>query len=334
MKKTNHETILCLLAVILFTTSKMAAVDFSAIPSPIIFQGNATNSYRDPAVIYHDGVFRMFYTFIEKDDEKFYWFTAESQSTNLINWTPPHLLTPKDLNLNFSSPGDVIQFSNEWVLCLQTYPRPNGEKFGNANARLWVMRSRDLDNWSAPELLKVKGPDVPVGKMGRMIDAFLLQDKDEPDKWWCFYKQNGISLSWSHDLKNWTFAGRVDAGENPCVLVQSNEYVMFHSPRNGIGVKCSKDLKTWRDIGFLTLGQAGWPWARGRLTAGFVLDLRAEKGVGKYIMFFHGSGPEDENTMFDNYASLGIAWSDDLINWTWPGKTGGTPSNSPPQPTH
>jgi hypothetical protein len=153
-----------------------------------------------------------------------------------------------------------------------------------------------------------------------MIDPFLLQDKDDPGKWWCFYKQNGVSMSWSRDLATWTYAGRIKGGENSCVIVDGGEYVLFHSPGNGIGVKRSRDLKEWRDAGLLTLGQKDWPWAKGRLTAGFVLDLRREPRVGKAVMFFHGSGPEDERTMFDNYASLGLAWSTDLATWDWPGK--------------
>jgi hypothetical protein len=48
------------------------------------------------------------------------------------------------------------------------------------------MRSKDLEMWGAPELLRVKGPDVPQEKMGRMLDDYLLADKDEPGKWWCF----------------------------------------------------------------------------------------------------------------------------------------------------
>ena len=95
---------------------------------------------------------------------------------------------------------------------------------------------------------------------------------------------------------------------------------MLHSPDNGIGVKRSPDLRTWRDEGLLTLGQLEWPWAQGRLTAGFVLDLRREPEVGKYVLFFHGSGPEDERTLFDTFASIGIAWSDNLHEWDWPGK--------------
>ena len=296
-------------------------VDLKALASPVLFRGDAATAYRDPAAIYHEGVVHLFFTLVRKEsDGNVYSYTAVSKSRDLARWTAPRILTPRDRNLNFSSPGNVVRFGGRWVLCLQTYPRPRGEKYGNATARIWTMRSDDLEQWDRPELLRVKGPDVPREKMGRMIDAYLLEDKDDPGKWWCFYKQNGAGMSHSRDLRTWTYFGRVAAGENVCVLVDGDEYVMFHSPRNGIGVKRSSDLRQWKDGGLITLGQKGWPWARGRLTAGFVLDLRRRPGIGKYLMFFHGSGPEDERTMFDNHASLGIAWSDDLVRWDWPGK--------------
>ena len=236
--------------------------------------------------------------------------------------TKPRIFTPRDRALNYGSPGNIVRYGGEWVLCLQTYPRPNGEKYGNDTARIWTMRSRDLENWGEPRLLRVKGPDVSRAKMGRMIDPFLLESAAEPGKWWCFYKQNGVSRSWSRDLETWTFAGRTEAGENACVIVDAGQYVLFHSPANGIGVKRSVDLETWTDEGVITLGQAGWPWAQGRLTAGFVLDLRRTAGVNKALMFFHGSAfPEkDPRGGFDNHASLGLAWSDDLKHWNWPAK--------------
>ena len=80
-------------------------------------------------------------------------------------------------------------------------------------------------------------------------------------------------------------------------------------------------MKSWRDVGEpITLGQKEWPWAQGRLTAGFVLDLRNEAAVGKYLLFFHGTGPEDESVIFNTHACLGLAWSDDLSRWDWPSK--------------
>ena len=75
----------------------------------------------------------------------------------------------------------------------------------------------------------------------------------------------GSEPAWSRDLVNWTYFGRAKSGENVCVLVENDEYLLFHSPSNGIGLKKSKDLKNWRDAGeSITLGQKDWPWARGR----------------------------------------------------------------------
>ena len=93
--------------------------------------------------------------------------------------------------------------------------------------------------------------------------------------------------------------------------------------KNGIGIKQSKDLKHWEDWGdLITLGQANWDWAKGRLTAATVVDLRQTEGIQKYLMFFHGSGPmTEEEGDFDRNASIGIAWSDDLTNWEWPDKS-------------
>ena len=313
--------LLCLAAAPVPPSSARPLIDWSAISSPILFQGDATTAYRDPAAVFHKGMFHLFFTLVRTEpDGMVFSYTAKSTSRDLIRWTPPATFTPRDRRLNYCSPGCVIRFRGEWVLCLSSYPRPNGEKYGNKDSRIWILRSNDLNHWNEPELLRVKGPDVPVEKMGRMIDPYLVEDKDEPGKWWCFYKQNGVSMSWSRDLKQWTYSGHVDAGENACILVDGDEYVLFHSPRNGIGMKRSKDLRQWQDCELTTLGQKDWPWGKGRLTAGFVLDLRREPGIGKYLLFFHGSGPEDERTMFDNHASLGLAWSDDLKSWHWPGE--------------
>ena len=69
-----------------------------------------------------------------------------------------------------------------------------------------------------------------------MIDPYLIEDKEESGKWWCFYKQNGASMSWSIDLETCTYCGHVDAGENVCLLIEEEDYVLFHSPKNGLSV--------------------------------------------------------------------------------------------------
>lgn len=285
-------------------------VDVSSIPFPLFFK-NKDGAFRDPAAIYHNGWFYLYFTIVKKDPDKTnYLYTAWSKSQDLVQWTTPTIFTVRDPKLNYSSPGNIIRFKNEWILCLQTYPTPHGEKFADKSARVFIARSTDLEHWSTPELLRVKGPDVAEHEMGRMIDPFLIEDKDESGKWWCFFKQKGVSRAWSKDLKTWHFSGNVSAGENPCVIVDHNEYVLFHSPRTGIGIKRSKDLENWRDEGVQMLGAAEWPWAKDRrLTAGFVLDVRQDPKVGKALLFFH----------IDD-AGLCIAWSDDLKHWSWPGQ--------------
>lgn len=297
-------------------------ISLEAIESPVIFRGDETTAYRDPAVLYHDGIFHLFFTWVRMDaDGNHYWVVAKSRSHDLVHWSDPKALTPKDRNLNFASPGNVIRYEGEWLFCAQTYPTPSGEKHGNEDCRVWILPSTDLENWGDPRLLRVKGPDTPAAEMGRLIDPFLIEDKDETGKWWCLFDDNAANMSFSYDLETWDYVGRVEAGENVCVLIDGDDYLMFHSPENGIGMKRSPDMKNWRDLGeLITLGQRQWDWARGRITAGYVMDLRADPRVGKYLIFFHGSGPEDERTMFSTHASLGLAWSEDLESWSWPGK--------------
>jgi len=298
-------------------------IDFAAIRSPIILRGDSTTAYRDPASHYHDGTFRVFHTLHRREaDGHYYVYLAVIKSRDLVHWTGPRILTPRDLRLNYSSPGNVVRSGGKWVLCVQTYPTPNDETFGTGDARIWTMESRDLESWSEPTLLRVKGPDVPVEAMGRMIDPYLVRDKDNPARWWCFYKQRGVSMSTSDDgMKTWAYHGRADCGENVCVLVEDGEYLIFHSPGNGVGLKTSPDLEHFRDVRLLTLGQKDWPWAQGRLTAGHVLDLREEPRVGKYLMFFHGSSVAGlKQHRAHGHATLALAWSDDLNTWHWPGK--------------
>lgn len=322
----------CSLFIFLFLltfTSRLKAQDnlLTALKSTIVFKGDDKTAYRDPAVLYHDNKLYLFFTLIRTEAGKVYSYTAMSHSSDLKNWSPVKIITPRDQSLDFCSPGNVVRYHNEWMICLQTYPRPDYTvaqmpRFGTGDARLYLMRSKDLENWSTPEMMKVKGPEVSFAKMGRMIDPYLLEDKNEKGKWWCFYKQNGVSMSYSYDLKKWTFFGYTESGENTCVLYENKEYILFHSPKNGIAIKRSSDLKNWKDWGkLITLGQDHWDWAKGRITAGAVLDLRGNKKFGKYIMFFHGSGPlTEEKGDFDKNASLGIAWSDNLLTWDWPGK--------------
>lgn len=321
-------TALILLLCLFSTTLSAQQNILKFLNSPIIFKGNDSVAYRDPAVLYDNKVFYLFFTMVKSEaDGKVYSYTAMSTSNDLKKWSDKKILTPRDQNLDYSSPGNVIRFKNDWILCLQTYPRPNYyrrdmPKFGTGDARLFIMRSKNLTTWSLPELIQVKGNEVSQQDMGRMIDPYLLEDQDEKGKWWCFYKQNGVSMSYTYDFKNWKYFEHTESGENVSVLKEEDEYILFHSPKNGIGIKKSKDLVHWREYGnLITLGQKQWPWAKGRISAGTVVDLRENSNYGFYLMFFHGSGPlTEEEGDFDKNASIGIAWSSDLVYWNWPGK--------------
>jgi hypothetical protein len=304
----------------------------TALTSPILLHGNEHIAYRDPLIFKEKDTFFLYYSYVlEEEDNLIYWYLAFSTSKDLMHWSEPHIITKKDQNLNYSSPGNVFKVGSEWFLCAQTYPIANFRRgdplrHGDDRARLWLFKSSDLYNWSQqPELIKVKGPEVNESDLGKMIDAFIMRDRDTPDKWWCFYKQSGtLHLSWSMDMKNWTMDTiSIARGENMEIIIDDKgEYVLFYAPANGVGVMRSQDLQHWRTEQTILLGQKDWPWCETRLTAGYVQDFRNVPGVGKYVMVWHSMGPgrktSDANTNAN--CNIGIAWSDDLKTWTWPGK--------------
>ena len=100
-------------------------VSLSAIGSPVILRGDATSAYRDPTAICQDGWFRLFFTLVKiEPDGRPFSYAAWSKSRDLLQWSEPAIFTPRDQNLNYGSPGNIVRFGDQWVLCLQTYPAP------------------------------------------------------------------------------------------------------------------------------------------------------------------------------------------------------------------
>lgn len=322
---------------------KNPKIEWEELYDVVVLRGDENTAYRDAAAHYHDGVFRIYHsvtTFGENGAVIFQ--IGMTKSTDLIHWTEPVIVSPRNTNANFGDPGNIIRFGDRWVMCHESYPCP---PVGNTHdGRSFIMESDDLETWSEPELMNLKGPNLTVNETGRMIGPCLFQDKEDKEKWWCFYKHGGVTvsrpkslayggvhlppdgrlmmslhMSFSYDLRTWTYYGCTDSEENYCVFVDGDEYVLVDSPGNGVGVKYSKDLINWYDSGLFTLGQRHWPWAQGRLTAGHVLDLRDVPEVGKYFMVFHGCSVEGKiRSNIHGEACLGIAWSDDLQRWYWP----------------
>ena len=272
----------------------------------LLFEQTNKYSYRDPAAYIENGTIYLFFTLVENTPERQYFYVAMSQSKDFKSWTEPKILTEKDNLKNYSSPGNVIKYKGEYYLCVQTYPREDGQIYGNENSRIFMMKSKNLINWESPVLLKVKG-DISESDMGRMIDPYILQDND---KFMCFFKQNGVSFSTSTDLINWKFQGFTECGENVCVLKNNDEYIIFNSPENGINIMTTKDFKSFNDLTTLYLNQQDKPWAKDRITAGFVLEVSSVSPY-KYAMIYHGDN--EDNYLFG--ASLAVAFSNDLCVW-------------------
>ena len=325
-------------------------IDLQAIPGPILLAGNEHTAYRDPLLHYHDGIFRLFCSVVEaRADGNDRFHVGMIESRDLRSWSPLRPATDPGDPRNFCGPGGIVRQDGRWVLCLSSYPRPNAH-----DARCWIMASTDLQRWQGPRALQLKGPAVPVRDTGRALDPYLFRDKDDPERWWCCYKHGGVllgrahglgfggtpippdnlllqsmQLSFSRDLEHWTPYAQTDGEENYCVLVDraEDEYVLIHAPANGIGIKRSADLVNWYDECLYTLGQRQWPWAQGRITAGHLLDLRGHPAVGKYLLTFHGATARGRRERAHHgEARIGIAWSDDLVHWHWPGNPGAGPA--------
>lgn len=279
----------------------------------IIFKGSDKFAYRDPACYIHHGVCHLFFTISEKDNGYMYNRIAHSQSADLKSWSAPEFITVKDKRLNFSSPGNIIQYNNEYIMCCCSYPMP--EPFSKCaiaddTARLFTITTRDFITFSEPQPLNPKSK-VSVSASGRMIDPYILK-KD--DFFYLFFKQNGISLSRSADLLNWDFLGSTDGGENACVIEYGTEYLLIHSPQNGIAISRSKDLHSWKYYSETTLLQSKWDWAKGRLTAAFAAELPSHSKY-KYVLFFHGSRniyPETHGN-----ATLAMAFTNDFKHFAY-----------------
>lgn len=134
----------------------------------LLIRGDDTHAYRDPAVYYKDGIYRLYMTLVETEpDGGIYMYIAESRSTDLADWTAPKKLTVRDRSKNFSSPGNIVCHDGRYIMCHQSYCREHGEKYGNDNCRVYFSESRDLETWSEPYPVRLKG-DKPISELGRM----------------------------------------------------------------------------------------------------------------------------------------------------------------------
>lgn len=284
---------------------------------PILLYGSEAVAYRDPTCILVDGIYHLFFTVSKKENGYMYNYVAHSQGRDLKALSEPVILTEHNNRKNFCSPGNVIRRGDEYWLCVTSYPlpRPFAEQcYADDTARLFFMRTKDFVTFSEPEKIDAKGKHC--SEEGRMIDPFVLEDKDTHGRYLLFFKQNGVSISESYDLENWNYLGHAEAGENACVLVKNDEYHLIHSPRNGIGHKISRDTLHWEDRGVILPKEANEPWANGRLTAAFAMKNESPAIPYEYIVFFHGS-KQSSHPETHGDASLAYYYTNDFENYVF-----------------
>ena len=158
---------------------------------------------------YHDGVFRVFYglaRLIDPPEQGRVTFQlALIKSRDLIHWSEPRTLTPPDDDLNFTDPGNIVRLGDQWIMTVENYRTPFSPSGGPETTRCWLLRSADLEHWSEPEPMLLKGPEVPLEQMGRAICPCLFPDRSIPGKWWCAFKQGGFTVAPARGL---AFGGR------------------------------------------------------------------------------------------------------------------------------
>jgi beta-xylosidase len=293
----------------------MMDIEWSAIHNPIIDR-EPLCSVRDPALFSHDGTFYLFHSSIWRKNHQYIAYLHLSFSSDLVHWSEPQCIVNSEAG--FSSPGNILRVDNKWVLCVQTYPIPKFQDWGNKDCRIWLIESQDLLHWDPPHIIKTEGSTAKWTKESRTIDPYLVYFDNQ---YWCFYKSSGQLGLWkSLDLFNWEeaspdcpiFTAKEIPDhpqiENVCVIEQEDGFLMFFSPcyrKRGIGLAHSNDLLHWSFDHYLNFPK--FNWAFHGPTAPSVIDCRKE--VGKWLMAFHGE------LKWPHHARLALAWSIDLDSW-------------------
>ncbi len=293
-------------------------IHWNQLKNPILDKDHAENiQCRDGALYFHNDTFFLYYCSVEYPKLfQYQFYTDVITSRDLITWSTPLRLW--DAKMGFSSPGNVFQVGNKWVLCVQTYPIERFHWWGSDECRLWTSESTDLLHWSFPRVISQDGSKAKWAKERRQIDPFILP---HDGKYWCFYKTSGeLGLLVSPDLQSWEEASpdrpilaRDETPdhttiENACVIKVDDEFFMYFSPcynKRGIGLARSTDLFHWKFDRYLKFPK--FSWAKSGPTAPTVIEVRKETGM--WLMAFHAERRQP------HHAALGLAWSDDLINW-------------------
>ncbi len=309
-------------------------MNLAAVKNPIL---NDMNDFaiRDPAAAYADGVFYVYYTYVDlRKAGHIYLSTHLRTTSDFVNFSETQEVFGGPSH--YSSPGNVFRHpvTGRWAICIQSYPFPPGKDMGDDRCRLFIAQSDDLVSWDEPVVLAPDGAAHNYNDSPRQIDPYVVLDGGRA---WCYYKTEGeLGVLVSEDgLTTWREASpdrpaiskaHLPTGEtveNPYVLRHEGQWWMFLSPCSAprkIAYAVSDSLIDWPAVQYLDFPDL--PWAPHGPTAPAILDLHALDprqadpiGLPRWLMLFHGDcGPRNTG----HEAALGLAVSDDLVNWRLP----------------
>ena len=284
---------------------------YSSIPRPLWFLPDI--DLRDPAVYVHDGTAFLFFTHYDFREGK--WHIGLTETQDFRAFSPIRFVSPE----GYASPGNVLRVGDEFVLCYQQY-----REFPHT---LCLARSRNLRDWSAPEVVFNTGPDNIWNADGRVIDPYLVEWQGQ---FYCYYVgstrwgkpagHNYIGVAGSTNLHDWTDLSpeeptigvdfpweEPDGNENNCVLRYDGRWVMLYSAslqRQTIAWATSDDLLHWEKQGLCDVPV--FPGTASRFGAPFVIEGLA--GTDTFHMIYQGEDAQKRVGFF-------MLESTDLATW-------------------
>ena len=278
-------------------------------------------SVRDPAAIYHNGLFHLYFT-VQFEQQR--WGMPEGYQIFMMT-TPdfrtfsyPKPVTPR----GYVSPGNIVYHNGKWLMSITRYPWPTAVS---------MVESEDLLNWSEPRIVipTFHGPYWGNDAHGP-IDGYIFKWKE---RLWMLYsdyakgsRAQHLGLACSSDGVDFenitTDAPLLDSDfynsnrgiENASIVADGDRLFLFCSvgmPEQHIAVLESDDIMKWPVLdSSAEIGGLQQEWSKYVACAQFVADWRKE--LGHWAMLYMGTRFKDP------YARMmfGMAISDDLKNWT------------------
>jgi len=285
--------------------------DYQRVPKPA--WRHDTIDLRDPAVLVHDGLAYLYFTYY--DPKAVTWHVGMATTEDFISYGSIKLISPE----GYASPGNVIASPFGWTICYQQY-----RQFPHY---LVMAHSQDLIKWSQPEYIFNTGKDNKWNIDKRVIDPYFVEDRG---RIYCYYigstrwgKPSGHNLIGVAAADDWkTFKDLTptqpaigvdypweepDGNENNCVIRRGREWFMLYSAgllHQQIAAAVSDDLIHWRKLGLCDVPT--YEASVGCFGAPFLIE-----GLGapdKYYMIYQG---KDANERI----SFILLESDDLMHW-------------------